>query len=236
MTTSNYSAINAMVDIIAAPAKALDWIRDNPGSWWWPMLAIIVSSAGVFAYYFHWVDMNWLVDEQLSAMPPEDRGVAEDGTRAFMTPGVMSGVTIGSIVFMMFAINAIIGVYLNLVTKVTGAEGLKFGNWFSLSVWAGFIGVLGSIAAVIVIFLADSNQISQQDLQPLSFNTLFVGAEPGDDWFNWANSLNLLMIWSLLVTSLGVSRWTNSSLVKGMIIAFLPTVLIFGIWAAIIAS
>ncbi len=42
------------------------------------------------------------------------------------------------------------------------------------------------------------------------------------------------MFWSIFLAGLGISRWTGSSLVKGLVIAALPFLLIFGIWAATI--
>ena len=60
------------------------------------------------------------------------------------------------------------------------------------------------------------------------------GAGPGDDWFNWGNSLNLFHIWILVLMSIGYARWTGESMAKSTIVACLPWVLIFGIWAALI--
>ena len=45
-------------------------------------------------------------------------------------------------------------------------------------------------------------------------NSLFIHAEPGEPWFNWGNSLDLIKFWMLGLMALGFSRWTGSSMVK----------------------
>jgi len=67
-----------------------------------------------------------------------------------------------------------------------------------------------------------------------SLNSLVVHASPDDPWFRWATSLRLLVVWSLVLLIMGYSRWTGASMVKSTVIAALPTVLIFGIWALMI--
>jgi hypothetical protein len=82
--------------------------------------------------------------------------------------------------------------------------------------------------------MANSNQVSLESLDVFSLNSLLVHASPGDPWFRWATSLRLLAIWSLVLLIMGFSRWTGASMAKSTVIAVLPTVLIFGIWALMI--
>jgi len=101
-------------------------------------------------------------------------------------------------------------------------------------VWTYFVLIFGTLVAFIVIIMADSNQVSQTDLNPVSLNSLLVHASPGDTWFTWASSLSVINFWALFLMSIGYARWTNASMVKSTIIAILPYVLIFGIWAVLI--
>ena len=111
-----------------------------------------------------------------------------------------------------------------------GAE-VRYGQWFSFSVWTAFVGVFGTLAAFVTIFMSDTNQLSQQGLQVLSLNSLLIHAAPGEPWFTWASSLTLINFWTLFLMSIGYARWTGASMLKSSIIACLPWVLIFGIWA-----
>jgi len=231
MTGNSYSVFNAMADIVASPGKALDEIRQHKSWFWWPLLINILLACGLMAYYFSWVDFAWMVDETIRAIPAENRAESEDAIRNFMQPGRSMWTTIIAIVVMSFVIYALQAVYLNLANKlVTGAD-IKYGQWFSFSVWTAFVGVFGTLAAFITIFMADSNQLSQQGLQVLSLNSLLIHAAPGDPWFTWANSWTLINFWTLGLMSIGFARWTGASMLKSAIIACLPWVLIFGIWA-----
>ena len=92
------------------------------------------------------------------------------------------------------------------------------------------MGVFGVLAAIATIFMADSNQLSTQDLQVLSLNSLLIHAGPGDPLFTWASSLTLINFWTLFLMSIGYARWTGADTVKSTIIAVMPWVVIFGVW------
>ncbi|MEM1410921.1 MAG: Yip1 family protein [Pseudomonadota bacterium] len=229
-----YSVFNAMVDIIASPMRALDEIREHTGWLWIPLFLGLGVSCASFTYYFHWVDFDWLTEQTIQAMPVEQRAEAAPQVRSFMTPILSSTFAITAIVVVSLVLYTLFAAYYHLVAKMSTQAELRYGQWFSLNVWASFPGIFNAIAPFVVILLADSNQLGQDQLTPLSLNQLFIGAEPGDPWFNWANSTNLLQLWTTALAGLGFARWTDSSLLKGMLVAFIPLVLIYGIWAALV--
>ena len=231
MTGNSYSVFNAMVDIVASPGKALDEVKLHTSWLWWPLLITMLLASGMMVYYFSWVDFPWLVEETIRQVPPENRAESADAIRSFMKPGTSTWTTVAAIVIFTFVIYLLQSVYLHLANKlITGAE-IGFGQWFSFSVWTAFVGIFGVFAALMVIFMNDTNQLSQQSLQVLSLNSLLIHAAPGDPWFTWGSSLTLLHFWTLFLMSIGFARWTGASMVKSTIIAVLPWVLIFGIWA-----
>lgn len=231
MTGNSYSVFNAMTDIVASPGKALDEIKDHTSWLWWPLLITMVLASGLMVYYYSWVDFPWLVEETIRQTPVETRAESADAIRNFMDPGRQTWMTVAAIVLMTLVIYLVQSTYLHLVNKlITGAE-IRFGQWFSFSVWTAFVGVFGVLAAFATILMADSNQLSNQELQVLSLNNLFIHAEAGEPWFNWASSLTLIHFWTLFLMSIGFARWTGAAMVKSTVIAVLPWVLIFGIWA-----
>ena len=234
MTGSSYSVFNAMVDIVASPGKALDEIKLHTAWLWWPLLISLLLGSGLMIYYYSWVDFPWLVEETIRGIPAENRAESADAIRQFMQPGRSTWTTVIAIVVVTLIIYTIQSTYLHLANKlITGAD-IRFGQWFSFSTWTAFVGVFGALAAFVVIFMADSNQLSQQSLQVLSINSLLVHASPGDPWFTWASSLTLINIWTLFLMSIGFARWTGAAMVKSTIIAITPWVLIFGVWALMI--
>ena len=235
MADNSYSIFNAMVDIIAAPGKALDEIKSHTSWLWWPLLISILLASGLMLYYYSWVDFPWLIEETIRQLPAEDRAEAAGPVRQFMSVGTSSWTTVVAITVMSLVIYAVQGTYLHLANKLTTGAEVGFGQWFSLSIWTSFVGVFGALAAFVVILMADSNQLAGEKLQVLSLNSLIVHANPGDPLFTWANSLTLINFWTLFLLSIGYARWTGATIVKSSIIAVLPWALIFGVWGLMAA-
>ena len=231
MSESSYTVFNAMTDIITSPAKALQQVKQHTSWLWWPLLTSVGLAMATFAYYYSWVDFSWLVEETIRGLPAENRAESADAVRNFMKPGQTMWITIISILVMSMVIYTIHAVYFHLANKMTSGAEIRFGQWFAFSAWVNFVGVFGTLAALVTIFMADSNQLASTSLQPLSLNALLVHAAPGEPWAAWAGALSLISLWTIFLSALGFGLWTGSSSVKSWIVALLPWVLIFGIWA-----
>ena len=234
MTGNSYSVFNAMMDIVASPGKALDEIKLHTSWLWWPLLISMLLASGMMIYYYSWVDFPWLVEETIRQVPAENRAESAGAIRSFMSVGTSTWTTVIAIVIMSLIIYSIQSTYFHLANKLTTGAEIGFGKWFSFSVWTAFVGVFGPLAAFVVIFMSDSNQLATQDLQVLSLNSLVVHAGAGDPWFTWASSLTLINFWTFFLMSIGYARWTGASIMKSTIIAVLPWALIFGIWALMV--
>ena len=236
MNATRYGAFNALVDIIAAPAKAFDEIRAHPRWLWWPLAITVALAVGAFAFYFTWVDFDWLIEDVVrTSVPPGGDPATAEAIRSFMSPGVQIASTAVGIVLFTLVVYAVQSVYLHLVNKVAGDPSLRFGQWFAFSAWTAFPTVFQSLAMLVVIFMASSNQLGQYELNPLSFQSLFMHAEPGTSWATWGSSLSLVTLWVIGLMIYGFSRWTGSSLPKSALFVATPWVLVYGIWAAVIA-
>lgn len=233
---TGYSVFNAMVDIIAAPGKALYEVRHHVSWLWWPLALTLLTTIAVFVYYYTWVDFDWMVDELIrtTVAPGADPAQAEQ-MRSFMSPGTQIGMTVIGITLVTFVIYAIQSAYLHLVNKVAGDPEIRYGQWFAFSAWTGFIGIFNALAILVVILMAETNQVAPDQLAPLSLNALLIHAEPGTSWATWGQSLTLVHFWILGLMAMGFARWTGSSLAKSAAIVIAPWALVFGIWAAMIA-
>ena len=139
-----------------------------------------------------------------------------------------------AVVVMTFVIYFLQATWFHLANKLTTGVEISYGQWFSFGVWTGFVSVFGSLAAFLLMFMADSNQMATESLAVLSINSLLVHAKPGEPWFTWASSLTLINFWTIFLMSIGYALWTGASMVKSGIIAILPWAAIFGIWALLI--
>ncbi len=232
MAGSSYSVFNAMTDIIAAPGKALEEVRQHTAWLWWPFLLAIAAAVGVFGYYYSWVDFPWLVDETIRQLPAESRAESAEVVRKFMQQGRTMWATLIGVVVMSFIIYTVQALYFHLVNKVTSGAKIGFGQWFSFVAWVNFVNIFGSIAALVVILTAASSQLATTSLQPFSLNSLLLHASPGDTWFTWASSFSLLSLWTIFLSAIGFGRWTGASAMRSWVIALLPWVSVFGVWAA----
>jgi len=234
MTGNSYSILNAMVDIVAAPGKALDEIKLHTYWLGWPLVITLALAGGLFVYYYSWVDFPWLIEETIRQVPAENRAESAEAIRRFMDPGRSTWTTVIAITIVTLIIYTIQASYLHLANKLITAADIGFGKWFSLSVWTSFVGVFGTLAAFVTIFMADSNQLATHSLQPLSLNSLLIHAKPGDPLFTWASSINLINFWSLYLMTIGYARWTGAELMRSAVIVVLPWVMLFGVWAALV--
>ena len=234
MAGNSYSVFNAMVYIVASPAKAFDEIKQHTAWLWWPLLITILLASGLFIYYYNWVDFPWLVEETIRNIPAENRAESADAVRQFMQPGTSMWTTVIAVVVMTIVIFTIQSTYLHLANKITTGADIGYGSWFSFTVWTSFVSVFGTLAAFIMILMADSNQLSTEGLAVLSINSLLLHASPSEPWFRWGSSLTLINFWSIFLMSIGFARWTGADIKKSTVIAVTPWALVFGIWAAMI--
>lgn len=234
MADNSYSVFHAMVDIVAAPGKSLDEIKLHTSWLWWPLLITILLASGLMAYYYSWVDFPWLVEETIRKIPAEDRAEGADVIRNFMSVGTSTWTTVLAIVVMTLIIYTIQAAYLHLANKLTSSADIGFGKWFSFTVWTEFVSVFGTLAAFVVILMADSNQLAAEKLQVLTLNSLLLHASAGDPLFTWASTLSLIYFWTFFLMSIGYARWTGTGIVKSTIIVVLPWVLIFGVWGLMV--
>ncbi len=178
--SKHYGIGNALVDIIAAPTKALDEGRDRVSWLWVPLGIVIVLSIASMVTYFVWVDFDWLVDQAVAeAMRAGADPSATAGIRSFMQPGTMIAVTVVSILAMTLLMYVLQAAYLHLVNKVTGNPGLRFGQWFALSAWSGFPMVFQALSIFVLIAMTANRQLGQHELSPLSLQSLLIHADAG---------------------------------------------------------
>jgi len=235
MTSNSYSVFNAMVDIVAAPIRALDEIKTHTYWFGWPLVITLGLACGLFYYYYSWVDFSWLVEDTIRQVPPENRAESAEAIRQFMDPARSTWTTVVAVVIVSLIIYTLQASYLHLANKlITGAD-VGFGQWFSFSVWTSFVGVFGSLAAFVMLLMASSNQLPTHSLQVLSFNALFIHQHPGDPLFTWASSLSLVNIWTWFLMSIGYARWTGAERIRSTVIVVLPWAVIFGVWGVMAA-
>lgn len=229
------SAMQALIDIFVSPNAAYMAIEKNKKWFWWPLLLIIVSAVGLWAWYYNFVDIDWFQEHTLAASGKEMTPEQMEQAKKFMQRGTMMGTTIAFVTIFVVLIYLIEALYFHVVAKVSGDQEHGFGDWFNFCAWGGMPGLISVIAGAVVLLTAGTNQIGQEQLQPLALNNLIFNLPLSHPWANFLSSINLPLIWTIVLMGIGLALWSKRSLGKSITIAAAPYVVIFGIWAAILA-
>jgi uncharacterized membrane protein YhdT len=224
---NNFEMLQALV---FEPRKAFVALGERP-RFLFPLVALIIGSAGLVLWYYSVVDLAWLTDRQLrgNAMAAQ---LSEAQIEAQVERAAERGRTTAVITTVITALGLVIGyliyaVYYLLAGKVTNVQ-RSFKHWFSLACWTSMPSLLAVIPAAIVLFTATTAQIDQADLRVLSLNALFFHREAGEPGYTVLSSIGLPEMLSVYLSILGVKVWSNRSWLFSAIFTLLPLVLILG--------
>lgn len=223
--------ISVATALATSPSSAFAELRERP-RFWFPLLAITITTALVIAWYYSVVDIDWLKEvmfgnnPDIQKMAPEQRAAAMGfmGRNTLMISGI-----VGTFVGMPVAF-LVSGLYLLVVAKITKVP-LGFKHWFTLSCWASLPILLNTLAAVIFLLLRDNDQVGPGILQSLSLNELFFHRPMGARGQTFLESVGIPAFLSTVLTSFGVHTFSQRSWGYSWAVALIPWVLIYGTWA-----
>lgn len=229
----------ALGDIFLAPRKALQAVKEGKAKLWLPLILLLGSSIGLFAWYFAWVDFDWLKGKMIQDMVESGKTTAAESEQVgkFLQRNTMMIGTLVSVVVLFPLILAVQALYLFIVEKVAGGtEEQGYGRWFSLAWWSSMPALLGSVAGAVAMLTTSNRQLSLEALQVASLNSLIFKLPASDPWAGLLGNITLFSLWSIALIAIGWSLWRNTSMVKGLLVAAAPWLVIWGAMAAFAAS
>ena len=224
--TASTTAAGVLSNIFTAPQAAFAAIKERPRPWL-PLLLIIVSICAVQFTYMQVVDLPWLIDSQLAAsdVPTAQREQAVEAALQLSPTlyGVFAAVPSAIIILVVYAL---IALYYTGVSFASN-DGVKFGQWFGLIAWTSLPAVFGQIASLVNLAVVDARFLPAQQLNPLSFSSLFAIDPTGATFVeSILLSLDVTTLWSTVLQILGYQAFTQSSIVKAAIVVLGPLALI----------
>lgn len=223
--------LSVAANLVTAPASAFAELRERP-RFWFPLLLVVLTSMFVIGWYYSVVDIDWLKDlmfannPKIQQLPADQRAAAMNMVgRNTMLYGSLFGILIGVPFFCV-----ITALYYWLVASITKVP-LGFKHWFSLVCWTALPGLLSTVIAVILLLLRDNNQMLPTVLQPLSLNELAFHRPLGSSGQTFLDSVNIPAILGCVLAIIGVRVWTQRSWQYSVIVAVIPLLLIWGIFA-----
>ncbi len=230
-TVSN--PVQACNDIFFRPNGVFRALAEKNNWSWLPFIIVIAVTILPQYLYFNFVDFDWytelLVDSQYSDRSPAE----QDQFRQQISPSAALSFASVAVFFGYIVINAIIALYLNLVTRSDDENVHGFTDWYGMTWWIGMPVVVSSLAALILILMSGDHQISPTVLAPLSVAYIF-NIDMSSQWFAFAQSLKLDAFWSIYLMTVGISQWTNFSTNKAAIAAVAPYAIIWAIWLVVL--
>jgi hypothetical protein len=224
----------AMKDIFVKPNQVFATINETHNWSWIPFICIAVIGALPIYMYFNFVDFSWYTELMVQAMAGDLSPAEQNVFRNMMadkSQSLWTGV-FGS-VFMLLVSNAIMALYLNIVTKADEECVQGYTDWYGFSWWVSIPVIVSSLLGILVVLVAQDNQLSPVSMAPTSFAFIFA-VEMNSSWASLMQAIRLESVWVMYLTAVGLSQWTQLPVKKTYIIAIAPYVLIWAIWALFI--
>jgi hypothetical protein len=224
----------AMKDIFIKPNQVFATISEIHNWSWIPFICISVISSLPIYMYFNFVDFSWYTEFMVQSMAGDLSPAEQNSFRSMMSDQAQSLWTgvFGSI-FMLLLSNAIMALYLNIVTKADEECVQGYTDWYGFTWWVSIPIIFSSLIAVVVVLLAQDNQLTPVSMAPTSLAFIF-SVEMNSPWASLMQGIRLESFWVMYLIAVGLSRWTQLPIKKTYAIAIGPYVLIWAVWALII--
>lgn len=221
-----------LVNIFLEPAKVFADLKERP-TFLLPALIMIGLGVAVMLSYHMSVDPEWFTDHMLR-MTGRDMSPAELEQTRQVLPGARVSGYIGAVgVLVMTAIMLLVmGLYYLLAGKITG-NALTFRHGVSLGAWSSMPMVLSTLVVLIGV-LTMSPQTDLNSLRLTFVDPLIVQLPYDHAWSSLAKAVDLLTLWAVALAALGWRIWGRTGWGQAITVAVLPSLLIYGIWAAVL--
>ena len=223
--------LDLSVALATAPSSAFAELRERP-RFWFPLLLVVLSSAGLIFWYYSIVDIDWYKQAVLAITPDfqslndDERAVA----MSMMTAKTLKWGSAAGLILFMLLVYLAQALLLWLAARVTKLpQGFK--HWFTLVCWSSLPVLLGTVVASILLFLSDTPQIALGVLQPLSLNELLFHVSPESGAYSLVSSISIPAIlgWALMI--IGVRVWSQRAWAFSAAFILVLVVIVYAIWA-----
>lgn len=217
--------------LVLDPKGAMREIEARP-RFLFPLLVVMLVSAGALFWYYSIVDYDWLIDKTLRSSARGRNLTEEQIAQAskFMTKNTIMWSSLIAVPLVMVIIRLLEATWYLLAGKVTNVQ-RSFKQWFALANWTSLPTVLAVLPAILVLLTTKSTQIDAGAVSPLSLNELIFHRGMGESGYNLFTNLNLIQLFTVFLVVLGVRLWSGRSWLFALVYTLLPVAIIGGVWA-----
>lgn len=222
-----------LLNIYLDPAKVFAELKEKP-SFWQPLLMMIAANVALMLAYHFSVDPDWFLDHTL-AMSGREMSAAEIAQAKQFMPGARTAGYIGAAAIPIFMpiVFALLSVYYLLAGKITGA-GLSYRQCFALAIWSSMPMLISALVALVGVAMM-TPQTGIEALKLTNVDPLLVQLPFDHAFSSLAKNFDLLGLWGIFLLALGWKTFGRTGWTQAVIVAALPTVVIYGSWALIAA-
>lgn len=219
----------ACSDILLKPNAVFAAI-DKQHNWsWLPFLLVTIMAILPSYLYFNFIDFDWykelIINAEYADVSPNEQKRFRD---AMSLSQVLSFTVIGGFLGLVI-VNAIIAVYLNMMTRGDDENPNGFTDWYGFTWWISMPVVVSGLIAMAVILFSTDHHLEPVALAPTSLAFL-LSIDMNSSWFNLAQTIRLESFWSMYLISVGIIQWTRLSANHAYGIAIGPYGVIWGVW------
>lgn len=212
-----------LVDIFRSPSDCFAALYQR-GMWGWQTYIVLMITPFLFwGAYFDNVNFEWLkqgLAAQLASTNPAQLDLLEANT--LMASEIISDIVSRTLTIFVLAL------WFRLATKPV-QPAMGFWKWFAASTVVIFPTVLGDLASYASLILKHGHVMSYAaDLN--SLNGL-LKLPLTSDWSQFASAFPILLPWYIVLGYAAVGTWTPLERGQALVIATLPWIAFYLIWA-----
>ncbi len=222
----------AMLDTLTKPNRVFATIKQTHNWSWLPFFVISVSAALPVYLYFNHVDFEWYKTSILQSLGPMTPEQMQGVNIVMQKPQTIWSNTIGA-VFSSIIANAILALYLNVVSKRDEECVQEYTDWYGFTWWISLPVVLFNLLAALIVLLSSDIQLPMANLSPSSL-AFILNVEPTSPWFTFSLAMRLETLWIIYLAAVGLGQWTQFSTKSCFLFAGLPFVFIWLVWCSLL--
>ncbi|MBT1450943.1 YIP1 family protein [Glaciecola sp. XM2] len=229
VSASVTNPFQAVTEIFYRPRAVFDTIAVKDNWSWIPFFLVIAISIAPGYLYFSTVDFAWYANTTAMIALPDGSPAELEAISNTMEQGFMSMTTMISIPIAFVIVTAILGGYYTLCTRNDDKSVHGYTDWYGAMWWMLMPTLISSLLACVYLSLQTAGTpISQAAMAPLSLAFIF-GIEMTDQWYGLLEAIRFDSLWTIALGAICLNSWTNFTMRKSIIIAALPSVLIWSI-------
>ena len=232
--------MNALIAIFTNPRAVFEEQREDP-KWLAPALVILAFTVISGVAVTMLIDVEEVARAQLEQTietmeqqgSPQEvidqiRTATEQQLAISTNPIVaMGGAVLGAIVIF-FVLALVHALYFMVVGKVM-STGHDFSDWFALAVWGRMPWVIAAIVTVIAA-LAMGAQTDVSAYNLLAFSSWMNLPNENHMFFGQlVKTLDLMVIWSIVIMTVGFNSWTEKSMGVSLVVVAVPYVVVYAL-------